>query len=294
MRYVNFSQLRSFHAVATTGNVTDASKMLNVSQPTVTTQLKQLEERYDVELVYRQHRGVQLSPLGQSLHKLTMRIFALEEEALDLFDGVKSFDRGELVTGAVGPHFIMKLIAAFNREYPNIRISLKTGNSEEVLQHLRAFRIDVAVLGNVKDDPQLSIQPMSRQDVVLVVGRSHRWFGRESVKLEALQDAEVIFREAGSQTRSALEDVLSQRGVTPKIVMEVDREAVCEAAAVGLGIGILSEAEFRSERDLHKVAISDAVVSTQAFLVCLKERGQKRLVRAFMEVAEATYLLGSQ
>jgi len=285
MRYINFNQMRSFHAVATTGNVTNAAKMLNVSQPTVTTQLRQLEERYDVELAYRMHRGVRLSPLGEELHRLTMRIFALEEEALELFNLANDIKRGNLIVGTVGPHFVMKLLARFNTTFPGIKISVNSGNSEEIIDQLFNFKIDVAVVGNIKPNPDLTMQRLSKMDIVLAVGKQHPWYNRKDVEIEELEGVDLVLRESGSETRRVLEKELEARHITPNVVMEVDRDTLGEAAAEGLGAGIISAAEFRPGMGLKAVRISNADIFTEAFIVCLKEREEKRMVKALMGFA---------
>lgn len=291
MRYINFNQLRSFHAVATTGNVTNAAKLLNISQPTVTTQLKQLEERYDVELAYRMHRGVRLSPLGEELHKLTMRIFSFEEEALDLFDIANNFQHGTLTVGTVGPYFVMKLLAAFNTSYPEIKILLKSGNSETIIDQLINFKIDVGIVGNIKPDDAFTIKLLSKHHVVLAVGESHPWFKKDQIDIKQLEGANLVMREPGSETRRVLENALEERNITPNIIMEVDRDALREAAVEGLGAGVISEAEFRPGAGFKKIKILNADIYTKAYMVCLKEREQKRLVSAFMSIPEQSGLI---
>ena len=286
MRYVNFSQLRSFHAVALTGNVTSAARLLHVSQPTVTTQLKQLEETYGVELVFRMHRGVRLTPVGQQLHKLTMRIFALEEEALNILTDANDVDIGQLSVGAVGPYFSIKLLTEYNRKYPGVKVSLTTGNSSEILKKLLDFQVDVAIIGNVEANPLLSIYPISKHPVVLLVGNSHPWFGKKGAKIHELENIKVVYREPGSETRKVLETALAERGVSPNVVMEVNREAVREAALQGLGVGVLSQAEYRPGQGLHMIPIEDCEIFTEAFMVCLKERADMRKIKAFLNLSD--------
>ncbi len=285
MRYINFNQLRSFHAVAETGNVTEAARLLSISQPTVTTQLKSLEQDYGVELVHRLSRGVRLTALGRSLHGLTLRLFGLEDEALELLDFARDLEAGHLAAGAVGPLFIMDLLGTFSGHHPKITISLKTGNTEDLLQDLLDYRIDVAVLGNVAHDPRLITVPYSRQAVVLLVGKSHAWGGRRQVRLEDLQGQPMIQREPGSETRRVLQAALAQRGVEPRVIMEVDRDSVHEAAAAGLGIGIVSEAELRPDARLQTLRFRGADVHTRADVACLEERESVRLITAFMQIA---------
>ena len=85
MKYINFSQLRSFHAVSKTGSITQASKLLKVSQPTITKQIQLLEEFYSINLINRHARGISLTDLGIKLYEITTKILELEENALDLF-----------------------------------------------------------------------------------------------------------------------------------------------------------------------------------------------------------------
>ncbi len=287
MRYINFNQLRSFHAVAKTGNVTAAAKLLNISQPTVTTQLKQMEELYGVELAYRMHRGVRLSPLGDQLYKLTMRIFALEDEALDLVDAVNSLQQGTLSVGAVGPFFVMKLLAEFNNSYPGIKITLNSGNSEEIIQRLLDFQIDIGIVGNIKADTAFKIQPLVKKDVVLAVGQIHPWYERDEIDIEELAGADLVLRESGSETRRVLEDALQKHDIQPNIIMEVDRDALREASIEGLGAGVISEAEYRPGMGFKILRIKGVEIFTEAFIVCLKERAENRLVNSFMTIPDA-------
>ena len=90
MKYINFSQLRSFHAVAKTGSITQASKLLSVSQPTITKQLQLLESFYQINLINRHARGISLTELGKKLYEITLKIFELEEEAIHLEEDVDS------------------------------------------------------------------------------------------------------------------------------------------------------------------------------------------------------------
>ncbi|MCH7779110.1 MAG: LysR family transcriptional regulator, partial [Gemmatimonadetes bacterium] len=83
---MNHTQLRSFHAVATEGGFTAASRVLNVGQPTITSQVKALERHFDVELFHRRGRRVELTEAGGNLFRIAQRIISLEAEAEDLLN----------------------------------------------------------------------------------------------------------------------------------------------------------------------------------------------------------------
>ena len=120
MKYINFSQLRSFHAVAKAESITLASKLLNISQPTITKQIQLLEEFYSINVINRHARGVTLTDLGKKLFEITSKIFELEEQAIQLFSSNLNIHKGTLVTGTSGTYYIIKLIKEFKNTKSNI------------------------------------------------------------------------------------------------------------------------------------------------------------------------------
>jgi aminoethylphosphonate catabolism LysR family transcriptional regulator len=284
---MRLTQLRSFHAVATAGGFTGAARLLHVSQPTVTTQVRFLEETYGVELFHRRGRSVQLTPLGEQLFETARRIFSLENDAVGLLRDSGRLRSGHLRVSAVGPYHVTEMLARFNQRYPSIRVSVRVGNSEEALRAVRDYEADVAVLAQFKQDDAIHSVPYSRHPVVLVVHRTHRLARRKSVPLRELAGERMILREPGSTTRKALEEALLAERIKPRIVLEIgSREAIREAVAKGLGISAVSEAEYVEHPDLRPLRIADAEVYTYAHVLCLQERRRARVVKAFMDIVE--------
>jgi aminoethylphosphonate catabolism LysR family transcriptional regulator len=285
---MRLTQLRSFHAVARAGGFTGAARLLHISQPTVTTQVRFLEEAYGAELFYRRGRKVALTPLGEQLNELAQRIFALEGEALHLLRDSGELRTGSLRVGAVGPYHVTEMLARFNQRYPGVQVAVRVGNSSEVLGELLDYRTDVAVLAQYTEDPRFHSLPYSRHPVVVFVHRAHRFARRRAIRLGELDGEGMILREEGSTTRKAFDDALRKAGVKPRLVMEIgSREAIREAVIKGVGIGAVSEVEYIPHPDIRPVPLSDASVHTYAHVVCLKERCEARLVRAFLDIARA-------
>lgn len=285
IRYVNFNQLRSFFAVAKELSFTAAAKTLNVGQPTITTQVRMLEEDYGVELFHRLPKGIVLTEVGEQLYAIARTIFRLEEEAVELLQATSNVVMGHLRVGTVGPFFVMKLLARFHERHPLPQVSIFSGNSEGVLQDLLEFKTDVAVLGHLQDDPRVHALRLSRHPVVVFVNAGHPWANRDRVALRELDGQRMILREPGSLTRLVFERALEAQQVRPKVVMSVSRDAVREAVEEGLGIGIVSEAEFRPSANIRKLRVADADIFTEAYAVCLKSRQKSRLIAAFMAIA---------
>ncbi|QEX21618.1 transcriptional regulator [Hypericibacter adhaerens] len=284
---MNHAQLRAFHAVASEGSFTRAAEALHVTQPTLSGQVKALEERYGVKLFDRRGRRVHPTELGRSLLDLTRRLFSLEAEAEQILGAAKGLKRGHLRLAADAPFHVIGALSAFAKRYPGIRLSLTIGNSEEILEALVEHRADVAVLANIPENPRVHAVPFRRDRLIAFVEQNHPWAGRESLTLKELAGRRLVLREIGSTTRRLFETAMAARGLTLGEVLEVNsREAVRETVAAGLGIGVVSESEFGSDRRLVPLPIEAEELAMTEYVACLSERRDLSLVRAFLDILE--------
>ncbi|MDH3316066.1 MAG: LysR substrate-binding domain-containing protein [Gammaproteobacteria bacterium] len=284
---MNSAQLRAFHAVASRGSFTTAARALNVTQPTLSSQVKALEQSYGIRLFDRVGRGVILTELGSRLHEVTQRLYNLEEEADEILSAARELSTGSIRVGSDGPHHVIPIVAEFKRRHPDLDISLDMGNADRVLKDLRESRIDVAVLAQADDDPRLYVLPFRTSRLVLFVPRAHPLSKRKSVRIGDVAKERMILRETQSLTRKIFESALNASGIRPKSVMQIEsREAVREAVAAGLGVGVVSESEFDSDRRLKTLPFSDVRLEITEYVVCLEDRRRLRIVQAFLEVAE--------
>ncbi|MGQ0664119.1 MAG: LysR substrate-binding domain-containing protein [Pseudomonadota bacterium] len=289
-----YSALRAVHAVGSAGGFTKAARRLNLTQPTLSAQVAGLEARYGVALFHRRGRRVEPTRLGRELLAVTRRLFDLEAEAADILASAQSLSCGHLSLGADSPHHIVAALAAFNRRYPGLTASLAIGNSEALLRDLRDYRLDVAVLAEVPADPLLVARALRRDPLVIFVPRDHELAGRRSVAISELAGRPMVMREPGSITRVLFERAARRARVPLNAVIEIDsREAVREAVAAGLGIGVVSAAEFGADQRLVAIALragpgEAASLTMTEYLVRLAERRPSRPVQAFLDLFAAT------
>ncbi|MBN9512861.1 MAG: LysR family transcriptional regulator [Alphaproteobacteria bacterium] len=284
------TQLRSFHAVAQRMSFTVAARELGVSQPTITTQVKSLEQEFGVELFVRRGRRIELTETGGGLLDITRRLFADEKDAADYLNETRGLKTGHLRVGAVGPYHVTDMLAAFNVRYPGIYVSVTVGNSRDTLRDLLDYRTDVAVLAHVDPDTRLVAIPYRRHRVVVMCPADHAFASRRAIRARDMEGERLIVREAGSTTRRAFDQAMREKDVRPKVVMEIgSRESIREAVAKGIGLGVVSEMEFIPDPRIRALQVSDAEIYTYAHVVHLRERQNARLVRAFL--AELSGLL---
>jgi len=289
MKYINFSQLRSFHAVAQTESITLASKLLNISQPTITKQIQLLEEFYSISVINRHARGVTLTELGKKLFIITLKLFELEDEAINLFSSDLNIHKGTIITGTSGTYYIIKLIKEFKKNHPGIQLKIISTNSNDILDKIYNFKIDIGVIAkpllkNFKSD--IYSVPYLKQEIVIIAGKNNKLYSKDSINLKDLNGCDFINREEGSETRRVFEESLKEKKINLNTIMEVDRTTMVQAVKDNIGIGLISEPEFYDYKDIKKIHIKDAEIFTQAYLICLKKKKKDNLINAFIETAK--------
>jgi DNA-binding transcriptional LysR family regulator len=223
-----------------------------------------------------------------ALFKISQRILQLEEEARDLLANYGGILIGDLRVGAVGPYHATGILARFNQKHPGINLTVKLGNSMEMVDLLVSYSVDVAVLAHTEDNPAIHARPFSRHPVVVFVNTAHPFAKREQIRLEELQGQRFVHRETGSTTRLAFEEAIEKAGITVDPIMEVgSRESVWLAVERGIGIGVVSDVEFNPHPNLRTVEIADADIYTTAHITCLAERMESRIVKTVFEIAES-------
>jgi aminoethylphosphonate catabolism LysR family transcriptional regulator len=278
-----FNQLRSFHAVAAHGGFTAAARMMNVGQPTLTIQVKELEESYGVELLIRKPRRVELTEAGAALFDITRGIMKFCDEAHALLSAHGNSEKGQLRLATVGPFHATEILAAFKRRHPDIGISTLLGNSQRTLEHIINFEAEVAILAHVPEDPRVEMVPYRTHRVVVFVNRDHPWFNRKSVRMRDLANQPFVLRERGSTTRRAFEAAIRDEGLDIKPVFEIEsREGVWKAVEQGLGISVVADFEFVSHPNLRAIQISDRVINTQYSIAYHKDRANSPVIKAFL------------
>lgn len=287
LNYLNFNQLRSFYAVARELSFTKAADLLCIGQPTVTTQVKSLEDTYGRQLFRRTTTGVELTQDGEALLQIARQIFALDHRAHALLTS-RAEVSGQLHIGTVGPFFVMKLLAEYSDRLPLVHVTLESGGSDLIYRKLLDYQVDIAILGSDYGDPRLDLVLLGEHEVMLLLPVTHPWAQRKSVAVEELDGVRMILREQGSMTRRAFETVLAARKVHPSVVMELARDSMIEATAAGLGLGILSRTEFDSDPRLVCLPFARDRPVTRAYVACLKERRGIGAINAFIELARSS------
>ncbi|GAC1032907.1 LysR family transcriptional regulator [Pseudomonas sp. No.21] len=278
------AELKAFYMVARLGSITQAAKKLGLSQPTVTTQIRSLEARYSVELFHRGGRRLTVSEEGARLLPM-VRTLLQQEADIEFFLRNSGQMQGSLRIGATSPYYILALVRDFRERYPQIDVSVEIGNSQQVLEALEEYRVDLAASSQKLDDQRLVRLVLGSDPLVLAVHRSHPLAGRRAVDIAALKGHNLLMRERGSITRQLTEALLDKAGLDIGPLLEIgSREAIREAVIRNIGVSIIARHEVPDNPELCVIELEQAP-QIDEYLYCLKDRRQARLPAAFMAVA---------
>ena len=280
------SQLKAFHYVALHGGFSRAAEALFLSQPAISEQVRKLEQDHDVLLFRRERKRVALTPEGERLYVLTKQYFDVEQQIEEYMSETRASVDGTLRIIADSAHHVTDILSRFRTRYPKVFVTLRTGNTGDVLDALRSYNAEIGVLGSLSPGGDLRVVDLGGSQIVAFAAKGTVPKGLTSMSLKDLSEKTLIFREAGSKTRQKIETEATKQGVilTPAIEAE-GREAVREVVASGAGIGFVSQAEFGNDDRLAQIPIRDADIRMTESLVYMAQRREVKVIRAFMEFA---------
>lgn len=245
-------QLEIFRVVAETLSYTAAAGQLNLTQPAVFAQVKQLEAQIGMALVARLGRRLELTEAGEAVLRAAHGIRANGEALRASLDDLQGLGRGRLDLAVVSTakYMLPRMIGPFTRDHPGIDIRLVVANREALLERLAAGVDDLYILGAVPPDMSADHCGLAENPLVLVAPPDHPLVGRSGIALEEVARHSLLLREAGSGTRRAVEALFAEHGLAIAARMELGaNEAVKQAVMAGLGLAVLSRGAVQLELD---------------------------------------------
>ena len=268
---ITFRQLRLFLALAETGSVSAAAKVMHVTQPTASMQLREVAQSVGLPLYDVVSRRVHLTEAGQALAR-TARAIAGEWDAFEQrISGAKGLTSGRLKVAVVSTakHFVPRLLGSFCKLHPQIDISLEVLNRDHVIARLRSNLDDLYVMSMPPADVPLEDQILMPNPLVVIASASHPLAGKKRVRLAQLQAERFILREKGSGTRMATDAHLRQMGFVPGAVLELgSNEAIKESVEGQLGVSIVSRHSLGAHHEgLAELNVQGFPIQSQWHLV---------------------------
>jgi DNA-binding transcriptional LysR family regulator len=241
---MDFHQLKIFREAARAGSFTRSSERLHLSQSTISLHIKKLEEEFGVPLFLRAKRRVQLSEAGKRLLPYADRIFQELKNADMAVKEVGEMECGAIRLGSGGTtvtYVLPKVLRAFQNRYPQIELIVTTGSTEALAQAVHQQTLDLAiVMQPVQSSLAVEVLPVLREELVYVIGSSHKIAAKSALEPKDLLEAPMISFLRGSAMQTLVDRHFRAMGIVPRITMEMENiEAIKALVRAGLGGAIL-------------------------------------------------------
>jgi len=294
-RAVTLRQLRTFKTVADLNSFSLAAQRLKLSQPSISYQVKELEQILGLPLLDRLGKRVQLTEAGSLLYGYARRMLDVLDEATVAIEEMRGIQRGSLRVGAsttVGIYLLPAALGAFKKLHPGLVISLEIGTRERVQEQVLHNELDLAVIGPALKDPDLAIIPFLSDELVVVAPAGHALANKRGLRLKDVAAAPFVMREAASGSRWSLEKAARKAGAKLTIAMELGSNgAIKHAVESGLGLAVISRyacaLEFSSGR-LVELDVRGFPIRRDWHIVHLRKRKLPTSVTAFIEFLKDT------
>ena len=260
LKHGTLPQLRVFEAIARLGSLTRAAEEIHIAQPTASVQIKKLSATVGLPLFEQVGKRVYLTDAGQRLHAGCLDVFRALTALEETLNGMRAVESGHLrlAVSSTGKYFAPRLLGAFIQRYPGMNATLAIHNQKALTERL----------GNNEDDLYLFAAPIAREDVVtqmlvpnplVVFARNdHPLASARRISFARIAAEPFLMREPGSGIRLLAMKLFEQRGLAPRIRLELGTdEAIKEAILAGLGVSILSRFTFGLEPEPKQLVCLD-------------------------------------
>jgi DNA-binding transcriptional LysR family regulator len=244
------SQVEGFLETARHRNLSRAAEALHVTQPALTARIQALEAELGTLLFVRGRFGMDMTDAGRAFLPYAERALVALDAGASLLTELRRGGTGELVLGAapaVSTYVLPALLVRFTRRFPKVRLVVRTGHSEEILDMALRREIDLGLVRELQH-PDIEIHPLYDDELVLVAGGSHHFGDRAFVGLPELSEARLILFDRTSSYYELTNAFFREAGVAPSGVIELDNiDAAKQMVGQGLGIALLPHTSVAAE-----------------------------------------------
>ena len=281
-------QLQVFLKVAQLKSVTKASEELNMTQPAVSIQLKNLQDQFDIPLTEVQGRQLYVTDFGKEILEMAERIinevYAINYKTM-AFKGNLS-GRLKISSVSTGKYIIPYFLSGFIKEQAGIELMLDVTNKSKVITSLENNEVDFALVSVLPEKLQIDkVELMPNK--LYVVGNMERKFKKGVYDKKVFDELPIIFREEGSGTRVVMEKFIAKNKLPIHKKMELtSNEAVKQAVVAGLGYSIMPLIGLKNEllnNDIQIVKVKDFPIKSTWHLIWLKNKKFSPVADAYLK-----------
>jgi DNA-binding transcriptional LysR family regulator len=288
---MDFDQLESFLEVARHSSFSRAAEKRFRTQPAISSQIRSLEEEVGARLFDRSGGKVALTAAGKVFQQYAEQTLEARKGMLVTLAEMERVPRGEIVVGAnegTCLHILPEVFAEFKKLYPDVAVQISRLERAKILESIIDNSVDFGVVSTPVNDKRLSVVNIHRDELVIIAAPGHPLSRMKEAAIANLAGFPLLLPKVG-RTRDTLENLFYERGLKPKVSMELDSsELLKRFVAADVGVGFIARSNVIEDVKagvLVAVTLSDVSIRRDLALVFRKDKALSRAALAFIEVA---------
>ncbi|MCM3166046.1 LysR family transcriptional regulator [Peribacillus frigoritolerans] len=263
-----YDALKTFVTLVEVKNFTKTAEILLMSQPSVSLHIKKLEEEFQTKLFLRSPKFLKVTLTGEILYDRAKQMITIYEQTRqDIQEHDRSI-KGELKIGAsftIGEYILPSLLIDLQEEYPELELQVVIGNTEEIVQAVRLYKVDIGLIEGQTNEKELSVHPFMQDELFIVSSNNHELANKDDVEITDLHDQAWVTREVGSGTREYLNHVIRSNGLKIKSILTISSNQGIKETLIknGSGLALLSRSVI--ERDVQNKILSIIQIKDESF-----------------------------
>jgi LysR family transcriptional regulator, hydrogen peroxide-inducible genes activator len=280
-------QLRYFCAVAKLRSFTRAAQQERLAQPSLSQQVRKLEEELGGRLFDRLARSVRLTQLGEAFLPRAEAILQQVADAKLEIQEMAGAERGKLVIGAIptiAPYFLPPRLASFARKFPRVQISVIEEVTSELLNLVQEGAVDLALLALPAPASHCLTRELFRERLYAVVPENHRLAQLRELRLAQIENDPFLLLKEGHCFRENTLSACGRARVQPNVVFESGQfTTILAMVAAGSGVSVVPEMAVEKREGCRFLPLADEGAHRRIGIVQLKQHFRSRVHRAFLE-----------
>ena len=289
---MNLWQLHIFCKVVDLKSFSRAGRAVNLSQPTVSSHIKDLEDHFDCRLIDRLSKEALPTQAGRLLYRYAKRMIALRDEADSAMAEFMGHVKGSLNLGGStipGAFVLPSIIGAFTARFPEVTVNLTIADTRQIIEAILCGDLEMGVVGAVSNHKGILQTHLVEDEMCLVIATDHRWSAKKRITRKQLFTEPFIIREPGSGTLKSIQASFSEAGLNINELNVVARigstEAIRQAIKNRMGVSILSAIAVSDDvaaGKLKTLAIEGLNLKRAFYLTCNRQRSLSPLCQTFV------------
>ena len=296
---MEFRQLESFCAVVRYQSFTKAAEKLYISQPTISTHIRMLEQEFNSRLIIRTTKNIEITPHGKELFACAQKIFTLKNDLIQKWseENKKIIRIGASTIPA--DYILPEVLPLFCQKYPDIQLHIHQNDSGNILQSILNGKFTIGMVGMKSFEKELDFVPFFHDEIVMITHKQEKFlhfsqkaFNQDDL-ISLLKKETIILREQGSGSKKRLESYFEQINLSEKSLNIIarlnDQESIKKLVASGLGISFISAKAITDADNLLTIKLPENNLTRSLYFAYHKDYILKEHILSFIKFVQKFY-----